>query len=89
MHNTCRLSYTERRYAAKVKIYFDSVTIGRYLLQLRSLFFATLSCCLGDRAFAVAAPRIRNGLSLEVRNEANVDRFKQLLKTHYFKLTFF
>ena len=43
---------------------------------------------LGHRAFPVAAPRIWNGLPLEVRNEANVDRFKQLLKTHYFKLAF-
>ena len=41
---------------------------------------------LGDQAFAVAAQRIWNGLPLEVRNEANIDRFKQLLKTHYFKL---
>ena len=44
---------------------------------------------LGGWAFAVAAPRIGNGLPLEVRNEANIDRFKQLLKTHYFKSAFY
>jgi len=35
---------------------------------------------LGDQAFVVAVLRIRNGLPLEVRNEANINRFKQLLK---------
>jgi len=35
---------------------------------------------LGDQAFVVAVPRIRNGLTLEVRNEANINQFKQLLK---------
>ena len=34
----------------------------------------------GDWASAVAAPRIWNGLPLEVRNEAKVDHFKQLLR---------
>ena len=42
---------------------------------------------LGDRTFAVAVPRIWDGLLLEVRDKANFNQFKQLLKTYY-KLCF-
>ena len=35
---------------------------------------------MGDHAFAVAAPKIWNELPLQIRNEANLDLSKKLLK---------
>ena len=42
----------------------------------------------GDRAFAVAAPRLWNGLPLHVRSAQSIEVFKSLLKTHFFNLAF-
>ena len=41
----------------------------------------------GDRAFAVAAPRLWNNLPLDIREAATISSFKRKLKTHFFKLT--
>ena len=42
----------------------------------------------GDRAFAVAAPRLWNDLPLHVRSAQSIQVFKSLLKTHFFNLAF-
>ena len=44
---------------------------------------------LGDRAFSAAAPKLWNGLPSQIRNEPNFNRFKGLLKTHFFRLAFY
>ena len=38
----------------------------------------------GDRAFAIAGPRVWNSLPLAVRNSVNVDTFKTNLKSFLF-----
>ena len=43
---------------------------------------------LGDRAFSSAAPNLWNNLPLHIRLEDNFERFKSLLKTHLFRLSF-
>ena len=43
---------------------------------------------LGDRAFLAAAPKLSNGLPSQIRNEPNFQRFKGLLRTHFFRLAF-
>ncbi|CAH3028999.1 unnamed protein product [Porites evermanni] len=43
---------------------------------------------LGDRAFSSAAPNLWNNLPLHIRLEDNFERFKSLLKTHFFRLAF-
>ena len=40
---------------------------------------------LGDRSFAAAAPKIWNNLPDYIRKEDNFNKFKSLLKTHYFR----
>ena len=42
----------------------------------------------GDRAFAVVAPRLWNALPLAMKNAESVEGFKNLLKTHLFRLHF-
>jgi exonuclease III len=42
----------------------------------------------GDRAFAVAGPRVWNQLPLDIRTSATVDTFKNRLKTYFYKLAF-
>lgn len=42
----------------------------------------------GDRAFAVAAPKLWNELPLEIRQASSLSVFKSLLKTHLFTLAF-
>ncbi len=42
----------------------------------------------GDRAFCVAAPKLRNNLPLNMRECGSVQSFKRLLKTHLFKRAF-
>ena len=42
----------------------------------------------GDRAFAVAAPRLWNSLPLSVRSAPSIDSFKSRLKTHLYSLAF-
>ena len=39
----------------------------------------------GDRAFAVAGPKLWNALSLDVRKSISVATFKAAIKTHYFE----
>ena len=41
----------------------------------------------GDRAFAVAAPRLWNNLPLDIRRATTMWSFKRKLKTHLFKYT--
>ena len=43
---------------------------------------------LGDRAFSAAAPSLWNNLPLDIRNEVNFNKFKSLLKTHFFRAAF-
>ena len=42
----------------------------------------------GERAFAVAAPKLWNGLPLHIRQASSLSHFKSLLKTHLFSLAF-
>ena len=42
----------------------------------------------GERAFAVAAPRLWNSIPLELRSSSSIDIFKQHLKTYLFKQAF-
>lgn len=42
----------------------------------------------GDRAFAVAGPKLWNSLPLEIRAASSIVNFKSLLKTHLFALAF-
>ena len=42
----------------------------------------------GDRAFAVAAPKLWNGLPLHIRQASSLSHFKSILKTHLFSLAF-
>ena len=44
---------------------------------------------LGDHAFLAAAPKLRNGLPSQIRNEPNFHRLKGLLKTHFCRLAFY
>ena len=43
---------------------------------------------LGDRAFMASAPKLWNAFPVKIRNTNTVDRFKRLLKSHYFRLAF-
>ena len=42
----------------------------------------------GDRAFAVAAPKLFNDLPREFRHETNFNKFKALLKTFLFRIAY-
>ena len=42
----------------------------------------------GERAFAVAAPRLWNSIPLELRSSSSIDMFKPHLKTYHFKQAF-
>ena len=42
----------------------------------------------GDRTFSVAAPRLWNALSEDIRNTTTLKEFKSLLKSHLFKKVF-
>ena len=42
-------------------------------------------CTLGDISFTAAAPKIWYGLPDYIRKENDFDKFKRLIKTHYFK----
>ena len=46
---------------------------------------AKFKCTLGDRSFPAAAPKKWNGLPDYIRKENDFDKFKRLIKTHYFK----
>jgi hypothetical protein len=53
------------------------------LMEVRSR-----SVTYGDRAFAVAAPKIWNALPLEIRQAPSLTSFKTKLKTHFYKMAF-
>jgi len=42
----------------------------------------------GDRAFAMAAPKLWNSLPKHIRDAATVQDFKKQLKTHLFSIAF-
>ena len=42
----------------------------------------------GERAFAVAAPRLWNSIPLELRSSSSIDMFKPHLKTYLFRQAF-
>ena len=42
----------------------------------------------GDRAFAVAGPRLWNGLPVHIKKSDSLEQFKKSLKTHLFKIAF-
>jgi len=42
----------------------------------------------GERAFAVAAPKLGNSIPLELRSSSLIDIFKRHLKTYLFKQAF-
>ena len=41
------------------------------------------------RGHSTETPKLWNGLPSQIRNEPNFHRFKGLLKTHFFRLTFY
>jgi len=64
---------------------------GRHLCSASSgdlVVPATRRFTMGDRAFAVAGPRVWNKLLDSVRQSSSLDIFKQLLETHLFSLSF-
>ena len=58
---------------------FDNVGV---ILQDPTAYF---KCTLADRSFPAAAPKKWNGLPDYIRKENDFDKFKRLIKTHYFK----
>ncbi len=42
----------------------------------------------GDRAFAVAAPKLWNSLPVSIRTASTLNEFTAKLKTHFFSLDF-
>ena len=70
------LSYKTSQHGRNLRSSMDSL-----LLQIPS--FKT-KVTLGDRAFACVAPKLRNGLPLEIRKAPSVNNFKSKLKTHLF-----
>ena len=46
---------------------------------------AKFKCTLGDRSFPAAAPKKWNGLPDYIKKENDFDKFKRLIKTHFFK----
>ena len=75
-------------------ITIKSSAMGRYALRSNNELLlkpppcSTTYTTLGDRAFMASAPKLWNALPVEIRNTNTVDRFKRLLKSHYFRLAF-
>ena len=46
---------------------------------------AKFKCTLGDRSFTAASPKIWSGLPDYTKKENDFDKFKRLIRTHYFK----
>ena len=66
-------------------------TSERKLRSSSQHLLATLKARLktyGERAFAVAAPRLWNSIPLELRSSSSIDIFKRHLKTYLFKQAF-
>ena len=93
----CTLHYlpVEFRIHFKIIIITFKAIYGQapvYLQELIMLQTPTLTKkTLGDRAFLAAAPKLWNGPGLpsQIRKEPNFNRFKGLLKTHFFRLAFY
>ena len=49
---------------------------------------APLGSTLGARSFSAAAPKLWNGLPVELRQATSLDSFKSKLKTYLFKKYF-
>ena len=67
--------------------------MGRYALRSNNELLLKSPPCktyttLGDRAFMASGPKLWNALPVEIRYTNTVDRFKRLLKSHYFRLAF-
>ena len=66
--------------------------LSRYALRsdIQNLLKVPRTKCktFGDRAFAVAGPRVWNQLPLDIRTSATVNTFKNRLKTYLYKLAF-
>ena len=46
---------------------------------------AKFNCTLGDRSFPAVSPKKWNGLPDYIRKENDFNKFKRLIKKHYFK----
>ena len=61
--------------------------------QLTNVFYEYLRLIIlktyGDRAFSVAAPRLWNALSMDIKLSLSVSVFKNTLKTHFFRAIYF
>ncbi len=57
---------------------------SQFLLSVPRSHFKTK----GDRAFAVAAPRLWNSLPLHIRSSPSISLFKSALKTHFYSVCF-
>ena len=69
-------------------MYVPSRSLRSSSQLLLSIPKSRLATC-GDRAFAIAAPKLWNSLPLSIRSSETVDAFKKRLKTHLFKLAFY
>ena len=57
----------------------------KYLLRIPQIRLKTY----GDRAFSVAAPRLWNALPMDIKLSPSVSVFKNRLKTHLFRATYY
>ncbi len=57
---------------------------SQFLLSVPRSHFKTK----GDRAFAVAAPRLWNSIPLHIRSSPSISLFKSALKTHFYSVSF-
>ena len=71
----------------KHMIYFVFIITKTFRDNFSSFWIKTL-VTLGDRSFEVAAPTLWNSLPVEVRNASNVQLFKRMLKTWFFRKAF-
>ena len=66
---------------------------GRHTLRSSSEILLKPPACktlatLDDHAFMVAAPKLWNAFAVNICDANNVDNFKRLLKTYFFKLAY-
>ena len=61
---------------------------SKYLLRLNNEILLEPYKTLGDRAFAVAAPRLFNSLPREIRHVICLNTFKTKVKTFLFRTAF-
>ena len=72
----------------RMRVDIGYIPIRKESLILNYVNFKTYKT-LGDRSFMVAAPSLRNNLSLEVRKAPKIDNFEKLLKKLLIKKAFF